>query len=243
MTERVWDKFLTPRDKEIFGAAGYAQPQGYGKRPALLIIDVNYAFCGDKPEPIMESVKRWPNSCGEDAWTALPHIQSLLGVAREKGLPVIYTTGGFRADGWDYGSWHWKNVRLKEAVKHPKRNIDGDMIMPEIAPEPSDIVLLKLKPSAFHGTPLRAHLNLLQVDSLIVCGTTTSGCVRATVIEAFSDNYKVAVVEEGCFDRAQSSHAINLMDMNAKYADVRPAADIAAHLKTLPDGLFKLPGD
>ncbi|MGH7004373.1 MAG: isochorismatase family protein [Alphaproteobacteria bacterium] len=242
MTERVWDKFLTPRDKQIFGAAGYEQPQGFGKRPALLIIDVNYNFCGDRPEPILESVKRWPNSCGEDAWAALPHIQSLLGTARGKGLPVIYTTGGFRADGWDYGSWHWKNSRIKESVRQPKRNIDGEAIMAEIAPRPEDLVIPKLKPSAFHGTPLRPFLTLLGADSLIVCGTTTSGCVRATVIDAFSDNYRVTIAEEGCFDRAQSSHAINLMDMQAKYADVRPAAEIAAHLAGLPEGLFALPG-
>jgi len=242
MTERVWDKFLTPRDREVFAAAGYGQPQGFGKRPALVIIDVNYNFCGDRPEPILDSVKRWPNSCGEDAWAALPHIRSLIDTARDKGLPVIYTTGGFRADGWDYGSWRWKNSRIKDSLPQPKRNIDGDAIMAEIAPAPQDIVIPKQKPSAFYGTPLRSFLNLLQADSLIICGTTTSGCVRATVLDAFSDNYRVTVAEEGCFDRAQSSHAINLMDMQAKYADVRPAAEIAAHLKSLPEGLFTLPG-
>jgi len=242
MTERVWDKFLTPRDKQVFAEAGYAQPQGFGKRPALLIVDVNYNFCGDRPEPILDSIKRWPNSCGEDAWTALPHIRSLIDVARGKGLPVIYTTGGFRADGWDFGSWRWKNSRMKESLPQPKRNIDGDAIMAEIAPAPRDIVIPKQKPSAFHGTPLRGYLTLLQADSLIVCGTTTSGCVRATVLDAFSDNYRVTLAEEGCFDRAQSSHAINLMDMQAKYADVRPAAEIAKNLETLPAGLFVLPG-
>ena len=113
--------------------------------------------------------------------------------------------------------------------------------MAEIAPAPQDIVIPKQKPSAFHGTPLRGYLTLLQADSLIVCGTTTSGCVRATVLDAFSDNYRVTIAEEGCFDRAQSSHAINLMDMQAKYADVRPAAEIAKHLETLPAGLFVLP--
>jgi nicotinamidase-related amidase len=242
VAERIWDKFLTERDKQVFQAAGFAQPQGFGKRPAILIIDVNYNFCGDRPEPILESIKRWPTSCGEDAWAAIPHIQTLLGAARAKRLPVIYTTGGFRADGWDYGSWLWKHNRLKETRPQPKRNLDGEAIVEEIAPQPEDIVIPKLKPSAFHGTPLRSFLSLLGADSVIVCGTTTSGCVRATVIDAFSENYRVTIAEEGCFDRAQSSHAINLLDMNAKYADVRPAAEIAAHLKSLPDGLFALPG-
>ena len=240
MAERVWDRFLTARDKAVFAAAGYAQPQGFGQRPALVVIDVNYNFCGDKPEPILESIKRWPNSCGEDAWAAIPHIRALLGAARAKRLPVVYTTGGFRADGWDYGSWLWKHSRLQE--RPPRRNLDGEAIVAEIAPRPEDIVLPKLKPSAFHGTPLRAHLNLLGADSLVVCGTTTSGCVRATVIDAFSENYRIAIAEECCFDRSQSSHAINLMDMQAKYADVRPTSEVAAHLARLPDGLFALPG-
>jgi nicotinamidase-related amidase len=207
-----------------------------------LIIDVNYNFCGDKSEPILDSIKRWPSSCGEDAWSALPHIQKLVAAARKRRLPVIYTTGAFRSDGWDFGSWRWKMARMNEMQRQPQRNIDGDEIMPQIAPAPQDIVIGKLKPSAFHGTPLRGHLTLLGADSLIVCGTTTSGCVRASVIDAFSDNYRVTIAEECCFDRAQSSHAINLMDMQAKYADVRPTAEIVAHLETLPDGLFKLPG-
>ena len=240
MTERIWDKFLTARDKAVFAAAGFAQPQGFGKKPALVIIDVNYNFCGDKPEPILESIKRWPTSCGEDAWTAIPYIQALLKGARAKGLPVIYTTGGFRSDGWDFGSWLWKHNRLKES-KSPKRNLDGDAIVAEIAPRPEEIVLPKLKPSAFHGTPMRAHLNLLGADSVIMCGTTTSGCVRASVIDAFSENYRVTLAEEACFDRSQSSHAINLLDMQAKYADVRPTKEIVEHLGTLPDGLFELP--
>ena len=80
MAERVWDKFLTDRDKEVFRTSGYGAQAGYGKKPALLIIDVNYNFCGDKREPILESIKRWRNSCGEDAGDALPVIRKLIDV-------------------------------------------------------------------------------------------------------------------------------------------------------------------
>ena len=76
---------------------------------------------------------------------------------------------------------------------------------------------------------------------MVIVGTTTSGCVRATAVDAFSLNYRVAVAEEGCFDRSEASHAINLCDMNAKYADVVPTADVLAFFDTLPAGLFKLP--
>ena len=241
MNEPIWNQFLTERDKQIFSNAGYGARQGFGKRPAILIIDVNYNFCGDKPEPILESVKRWRNSCGEEAWEGIKAIRRLLLAARAKNLPVIYTTGVRRPDGWDAGSWSWKNTRAGERVKTPVTNLPGDTIVPEIGPEARDIVITKHKPSAFHGTPLASFLNLFDADSLIVCGTTTSGCVRASVVDAFSDNYRVTVVEEGCFDRAQASHALSLCDMHAKYADVVKLDEVVGFIGTLPKGLFELP--
>jgi nicotinamidase-related amidase len=102
--------------------------------------------------------------------------------------------------------------------------------------------MVKPKPSAFFGTPLTSHLTLLGADSLIVVGTTTSGCVRASVVDAFSHNYRVAVVEDGCFDRSQASHALALCDMDAKYADVVSSDEVLGHFATLPHGLFALPG-
>ena len=243
MAERLWDKFLTERDKQVFEASGYGAHAGFGKKPALLVIDVNYNFCGDKREPILESIKRWRNSCGEDAWDALPHIRKLIDAAREKGIPVIYTTGERREDGWDRGGWGWKNARTKEDMAPPEArqtNRPGNDIMDEIAPEPQDIVVRKLKPSAFHGTALMGFLNDLGADSLIVTGTTTSGCVRASVIDAFSLNLRCSIVEEGCFDRSQASHAINLCDMHAKYADVIPVEDALEVIENIDED-YNLP--
>jgi len=102
-------------------------------------------------------------------------------------------------------------------------------------------VVLKQKPSGFFGTNMASYLTLLGCDSVIVTGTTTSGCVRATVLDAFSLNYRIALPEEACFDRSQASHAINLCDMNAKYADVVKTSEILAFLDSLPSGLFDLP--
>ncbi len=240
MSERIWDKFLTDRDKAVFAASGYGVRAGYGKRPALLVIDVNYNFTGDRPEPILDSISRWPNSCGEDAWDAVPVIRSLIDAARAKGLPVIYTTGDVRADAWDRGSWSWKNSRSGKPPKAPS-NLDGNAIINEIAPAPQDIVIRKLKPSGFYGTNMESFLTLLGADSLILTGTTTSGCVRATALDAFSSNYRLAVVEDACFDRSQASHAINLCDMNAKYADVVGSDDALAFIASLRNGLFELP--
>ena len=241
MTERIWDRFLTERDKQAFAAGGFGARAGFGARPAILVIDVNYNFVGDRPEPLLESIKRWPTSCGEDGWNALPYISRLLDAGRAKGLPVIYTTGTTRPDGWDLGSWLWKIGRVTDRRGERQTNLDGNDIVADIAPEPSDIVIRKIKPSGFHGSPLQSFLRLLKVDSLIVAGVSTSGCVRATVIDAFSENYRVTVVEEGCFDRSQASHAINLCDMHAKYADVLFCDEVVDYIESLPDGLFQLP--
>ncbi len=241
MSEPIWNQFLTERDKAVFGAAGYGARQGFGKRPALLIIDVNYAFCGEQPEPILESIKKWRNSCGEESWVSIGYIKKLIDAAHEKGLPVIYTTGFRREDNWDSGSWSWKNARNAERPQATGANRDGNDIVDEFAPAPQDVVVRKQKPSGFFGTNMLSYLVLLGCDSVVVTGTTTSGCVRATVLDAFSNYFHVALAEEGCFDRSQVSHAINLCDMNAKYADVVKTDEVLAYFGSLPGGLFELP--
>jgi nicotinamidase-related amidase len=241
MNERVWDKFLTERDKAVFSAGGFGAHAGFGKRPALLVIDVNWAFCGLRPEPILESIKSWRTSCGEEAWVALDYIKSLIDAAHHKGLPVIYTTGERRADNWDAGSWRWKSTRGEEGGGPRGAGVDGNEIVATIAPGPQDIIIRKQKPSGFFGTNLAAYLTLLGCDSVVIVGTTTSGCVRATVVDAFSLNYRVALAEEGCFDRSEASRAISLCDMHAKYADVVPTAEVLSYFDQLRGDLFDLP--
>jgi nicotinamidase-related amidase len=241
MTEPIWNKFLTERDKAVFAAGGFGARAGFGKRPALLVIDVNWAFCGLRPEPILESIKRWRTSCGEEAWVALEHIKALIDKAHGKGLPVIYTTGERRADNWDAGSWRWKSSRGEERSGSAGDRVDGNEIVAMIAPGPKDIVIKKQKPSGFFGTSLAAYLTLLGCDSVVVVGTTTSGCVRATVVDAFSLNYRVSLAEEGCFDRSEASHAVSRCDMHAKYADVVSTAEVLGYFNRLQAGLFDLP--
>ena len=117
-------------------------------------------------------------------------------------------------------------------------DIDRNEIVTMIAPGPQDILIKKQKPSGFFGTNLAPYLTLLGCDSVVVVGTTTSGCVRATVVDAFSLNYRVILAEEGCFDRSEVSHGVSLCDIHAKYADVIPTSEI---LDQLPTGLFDLP--
>jgi maleamate amidohydrolase len=244
LAERIWDKYISERDQGVFDEAGFGENAGFGERPVLMVIDVNYAFCGDKREPILDSIKTWKLSCGEAAWDAMPHLVKLIEAARAKGVPVLYTTGYSRDDKWDRGSWSWKNPRgenLKHSEPAPKTNRDGNEIVDEIAPDSQDIVVWKQKPSAFHEAPTMSYLNLLKADSVIVTGTTTSGCVRATAVDAFSHNFRVSVAEDACFDRSDVSHAVSLLDLHAKYADVLKSEAIIDYIEKLPDNLFDLP--
>ncbi len=232
----IWDDVLTERDKQVFAAAGYGKRQGFGRRPAVIVVDVNYNFVGDVPEPILESIKTYRNSCGEEGWQSIYQIRKLLDAARATGVPIFYSTAPARRVALTAGRWHGKNRRGDEDFQ--SRAQDGNDIVREIAPHAGDIVILKDKPSVFFGTPLMSYLHELQVDTLLVSGTTTSGCVRATVVDAFSYNFKVVVVEECVFDRGQTSHKVNLFDMQAKYADVVSLAAALSYLGELPRDLY-----
>ncbi|HZD66264.1 MAG TPA: isochorismatase family protein [Acidimicrobiales bacterium] len=226
--EPGWEAFLTERDRAVFAASGYGARAGFGRRPVVVVVDVTYNFCGDRPEPILESITRWRRSCGAEAWDAIPHIATLVAAARALGVPVVFTTGvDYRQDRFDAGRWDDKNAR---AGVDPEPAGVGNQVVAEVAPAEGDLVVAKAKPSAFFGTQLASHLVSLGADSLIVCGTTTSGCVRATVVDAFSYNYRVSIVAEGTFDRGQASHAVNLFDMAQKYADVVGLDEVLAHL-------------
>jgi maleamate amidohydrolase len=176
---------------------------------------------------LLEAIREWPGSCGPSAWEALPHLQRLLGLARDLGLPVVHITGLE-----DSGMVGWGEAAHGGVGRGNKPRPRGRYdIVPEVAPIEGEVVLRKTAPSAFNGTPLVAHLKYLGVDSLIVGGESTSGCVRASVVDACSYRFKVTVVEECVFDRHQAAHAMNLFDMHQKYADVLPLAEVEAHLR------------
>lgn len=233
---KVWDRFLTEQDKKVFEASGYGTFLGIGGRPALIIIDVTYAFSGEKNEPLLDSIAKWHFSCGPNAWAAMPHIQSLLAAFREKNMPIFYTNmPDGRPDGFGKGLWRSSRVQETDSLE----GYGPQEIVREIAPEPRDVVITKAGPSVFFGTPIVSYLTSLAADSVVLCGTTTSGCVRATAVDAFAGNFRVAVAEEATFDRGEASHAMALFDMNAKYADVVSTDSVIKHIATLRDDLFK----
>jgi nicotinamidase-related amidase len=214
-----WNRFLTESDKAR-NAAQKKGPLGFGERPALLFIDLYRAVFGDKREPLMEGLKRFPSHCGETAWDSIPHLQRLLTAARETGIPVIHSTGleGIPA---------WRRPRQGEA---PRKESDEEAkrkyeIVPEVAPVDGEVVLRKASPSVFWGTPLAGYLTQLGVDTILVGGESTSGCVRATVVDGCTNRYRMMVVEECVFDRDEACHAINLYDMDQKYGEVTSLDD------------------
>jgi maleamate amidohydrolase len=229
----VWDDVVPESERKIYEVGGWGKRMGFGAKPAVIVVDVNYDFVGDKPEPIMESIKRWRYSCGDVGWNGLHAIQRLLAAARPKSVPIIYTTVEHRADALDYGRDRDKNFRTGEATS--VEGGKGPQIPNEIAPMPADVVISKKKASAFFGTPLASYLIDLGVDTLLVTGVSTSGCVRATVVDGHAYNFRVCLVEEGCFDRSVVAHKVNLFDMYMKYADVVSLAETKRYLARLPE--------
>ncbi|MGD9571482.1 MAG: isochorismatase family protein [Thermoleophilia bacterium] len=232
----VWDDVLPEEDRLVFEAAGWGRDAGFGEKPVLLVVDVIYNFCGDRPEPILDSIKTYRYSCGERSWEGIAALQRLIAAARAKDVPIFYTGMDRRPDGFDQGSWNWKSHRAAEETDVLGHK--GNEIVAEIAPEPQDVYFVKRKPSAFLGTPLLGHLVYLGADTVIVTGTTTSGCVRATAVDAAQYNFHSVVPEECVWDRGTLTHKVNLFDIQMKYGDVTTTDATIAYLEGLPDRPF-----
>jgi maleamate amidohydrolase len=220
-----WESFLTPRDLEHLKMWRKTKPNGFGKRPALLVVDDYYSTLGLDREPILESIKTWPMSCGIEGWEAIDKTVDLIAGARANDIPVIYLHGFDGYPNKPIGHWGRRitsEPRERRGLDHlpPEIRAKANQIVEEIAPLPGDLVIEKAAASGFHGTPLVFHLNYLDVDTVIVCGETTSGCVRASVVDGATYRYQMGVVADCCFDRTEASHWVNLFDMHQKYADV-----------------------
>ena len=228
---KVWEPFLTERDKLHLVAMGWADkaPFGLGERPAVVVVDDYYAVTGLVREPILEPVKSWPYSCGLEGWESIDETVELLAVAREAAVPIVYLHGmdSFPSPmgGRKPRSSPYAHLPVEIAAK-------ANEIIEEVTPQPGDLVLQKPGPSGFWGTPLQFHLTYHGIDTLIVVGETTSGCVRATVVDGATLRYRMGVVEECCFDRTEAAHALNLFDMHHKYADVISAESAKRYLAT-----------
>ena len=223
---RPWTGIVREEEERRYRAAGFGRPSGMGKRPALLIIDVQYRTIGTREAPFWESIKEYKTSCGDTGWDAVRHIRPLLAKFREKGLPVFYPHVAPK-EAFDRGRLAEKVPELMTIAAEGYRFVEA------LSPSPGDVLLPKKHPSAFFGTPLASYLIDAGADSLVVTGCTTSGCVRGSVVDGFAYNFKVTVPEECVYDRSPVAHAVNLFDMAYKYADVRPLADVLADIDAL----------
>ena len=235
---RVWDRFLTDNDKVYMRQTKPDQRVGFGVRPALLNIDLYRSVFGDKRMPIAEALKLWSGYC-DSGWDALPHIQALLTAARAAGVPVFHATG-LREE--DSGI---PSIRDAIHAGTPRRRAFADDaardrhnrrydIIDELAPISGEAIVRKATPRAFAGTPLSFELTRHGIDTLLIAGETTSGCVRASVLDAANSRLHVQIVEECVFDNMEASHALNLFDMHRKYADVTPLNTVLEYLRNLP---------
>ena len=221
---RDWEAFFPDEERKIYEKAGYRSRQEFGRKPALLIIDVILGFTGTKPMEILDAIDEFPTSCGKAAWEALPKIRELLETCRKADIPVVYSTGDseFKAV---FGN------ATKRAVVQKDFETLATQFPEMIKPKEGEYIVRKARASAFFGTHLITYLMNRGIDSLLVAGTSTCGCVRATVLDGYSYGIPVFVVEECVFDRSRTSHLVNLFEMNSKYATVITLAEALTYIK------------
>ena len=191
---------------------------------ALLAVDLYELVYQGGARPVAEISEKYPSTCGEYAWAAIEPTKRLFAAARAAGLPVFYSS-----DSPPDSRPAFMNVTKK------KDDAGADLltIRADFKPQPGDVIVRKQRASVFFGTPIVAHLNMLGIRTLIMCGESTSGCVRATCVDAYSYGFNVVLVEECCFDRSLISHKVNLFDMHHKYADVIKVNGVIEHLEAL----------
>jgi maleamate amidohydrolase len=197
-----------------YAKAGFGASQAFGKSPALLLVDFAQAYF-EPSSPLFAGV--------EDARRA---ACSLLAAARDASIPVVFTRVVYQAGGVDGGVFFRKVPALQCFLAGSAL---GDFAQ-GLAPRAGELVIDKQYPSAFFGTSLASTLHTAGVDTIILCGLSTSGCVRATCVDSMSHGFVTIVARDACGDRHPGPHEANLFDMNAKYADVLGQAALFAYL-------------
>jgi maleamate amidohydrolase len=205
--------------REIYARAGLGESVTLGSRPAVLVVDFSCGFT-DPDCPL-----------GADLSAEVEATKQLLDAARAKGLPIVFTTIGFEPNRKDAGLWMQKAPTLGE-LQLGGRWVEID---PRLERRDDETVIVKKGASAFFGTNLAGILVTQGVDSVILCGATTSGCIRATAIDLLQHGYPSLVPRECVGDRAQAPHEANLFDIQAKYADVVPLELALEYVESVPE--------
>lgn len=201
--------------REVYERARLGQSVTPGSRPAVLVVDFSRGFTD--PESTM----------GSDLTEEVGATNRLLAAARERGIPIIFTTIGFEANLKDGSLWLQKAPGLAEL------QVGGKWVEidPRLERREDEVVILKKGASAFFGTNLPSVLVSENVDTIVLCGATTSGCIRATAVDLLQYGYPTLVPRECVGDRARAPHEANLIDIQAKYADVVSVEDALSYLE------------
>ncbi|MCQ4162498.1 isochorismatase family protein [Roseomonas sp. GC11] len=199
---------------EIYRHQGFATPLGLGQAPAVLVIDFVHGFT----DPA--------HFGGGNIGPAIARTVELLALARARGWPVAHTRVVYAEDGSDGGAFAMKVPALLKLTEHSPLS----QIVPELTPAPGETVFRKQHASAFFGTTLAAWLAFRRVDTLLVAGCTTSGCVRASVVDASAHGMRPVVITDCVGDRAIGPHEANLFDMGQKYADLMSLEELRGAL-------------
>ncbi|MDP6473346.1 MAG: isochorismatase family protein [Alphaproteobacteria bacterium] len=224
-----WRRYLSDGDLATIERGKWARPVGYGVRPAVIVIDVQNYMAGEEAG---NDPDKYPYAAPAVAWPAVRQIEAILAAARGAGAPIIYTRFAIDREAGDAGLFDAK-IGAPESEYVYLEGTHGSEIVKDIAPQPGDLVITKKKPSSFFGTPLLPYLIERRVDTLIVTGGSTCNCVRATVFDAFSYNFRAIVPSDAVFDRMPISQAINLFDMNRCSADVVETSAVLEYLAGL----------
>lgn len=216
MSTRPWSVYLSDDDRLI--ARGYETPRRFAHPWALLVIDVYNRSFGPEGASLADAIAVEPSACGPTAWAARAHIVKAVEVARAAGITVAYTVS-------DLDAARFVNTTNRDLGEPPAQRAQSDLeygnaVIDEIQPRVDEYVIHKPKASGFFGTALDSFLRRQKIQSLAIIGESTSGCVRATAVDAHASGFDVAVIEEAVFDRSALSHAVSLFDLHLKYATV-----------------------
>jgi nicotinamidase-related amidase len=192
--------------------AGFLRQLELGHRTALVVVDVTLGFTGREGLTLDQAIEEFPTACGPSSWEAMPQIARLIQQFRARGMPIVYTRS-------DIESQRFTGRATKSKREGKVAPGFGDFPA-DIAPRDGEWVFEKTKASAFFRTPLSIYLTRERIDSVVICGVSTSGCVRATAVDSCSSGFDTFVIEDACFDRSWFAHCSNLFDMSAKYAEV-----------------------
>jgi nicotinamidase-related amidase len=223
-----WDSFLTEQDRAVIARGRFGRRMGFGERCAVVVIDAQKYMVGEDGNDAA-----WPSSCGEIGRRAVGEIARVVGAAQAAGVPCFFTLFEIDPSGSDMGVYRRKRDLL-ESDHWCLAGSTGAQMVPQLEPGAGDIVFVKKKPSGFHGTPLLGYLVERGIDTVVVVGGATSNCIRATVFDASSYNFRTIVPQEAVFDRIPISHAISLFDMDRQFADVVAVQQVLDHFQALP---------